>query len=61
MKKELQIIPTNLLETYLQQAPNTLKARFNSLEDAEISTDTFVFMYRFHLYIAVKLKAKQLN
>lgn len=43
MKKELQIIPTNLLETYLKHVPKTLNTSFNSLEDAEISTDIFSF------------------
>lgn len=43
MKERLQIIPTNLLETYLKQVPKTLQTSFNALEDAEISTDTFSF------------------
>lgn len=43
MKEQLQIIPTNLLETYLKQVPKTLQASFDALEDAEISTDTFSF------------------
>lgn len=43
MKELLQIIPTNLLETYLKQVPKTLQASFDTLEDAEISTDTFSF------------------
>lgn len=47
MKEHLQIIPTDLLETYLKQVPKTLQASFDALEDAEISTDTFSF------YVAV--------
>lgn len=43
MKEQLQIIPTDLLETYLKQVPKTLQANFDALEDAEISTDTFSF------------------
>ena len=43
MKEHLQIIPTDLLETYLKQVPKTLQASFDALEDAEISTDTFSF------------------
>lgn len=43
MKEQLQIIPTDLLETYLKQVPKTLQASFDALEDAEISTDTFSF------------------
>src|SRR5690554_3570832 len=43
MKEQLQIIPTDLLETYLKQVPKTLQTSFDALEDAEISTDTFSF------------------
>lgn len=43
MKEQLQIIPTDLLETYLKQVPKTLQANFDALEDAEISTNTFSF------------------
>lgn len=43
MKEQLQIIPTDLLESYLRQVPKTLQASFDALEDAEISTDTFSF------------------
>jgi len=43
MKEHLQIIPMNLLETYLKQVSKTLQANFDALEEAEISTDTFSF------------------
>ncbi len=43
MKEQLQIIPINLLETYVKHVPKTLQANFDALEDAEISTDTFSF------------------
>jgi hypothetical protein len=43
MKKKLQIIPTDLLDTYFKQVPKTLQITFEALEDAEISTDTFSF------------------
>lgn len=43
MKDKLQIIPTDLLEIYLTQVPKTLQSRFDALEDADISTDTFSF------------------
>jgi Fic family protein len=39
----LQILPTLLLEEYLKQAPKNLKASFDELKDAEISTDSFSF------------------
>lgn len=43
MKDKLQIIPTDLLESYLQAAPKDLQKTFDTLEDAEISTDNFNF------------------
>jgi len=43
MKEQLQIIPTDLLDTYLKQVPKSLQTNFDALEDAEISTDTFSF------------------
>ncbi len=43
MKEQLQILPTDLLETYLKQVTTTLQAHFEALVDAEISTDTFSF------------------
>jgi Fic family protein len=43
MKEQLQILPTDLLETYLKQVTTTLQEHFEALVDAEISTDTFSF------------------
>lgn len=43
MNEKLQIIPTDLLDTYLKQVPKTLQLDLDALEDAEISTDTFSF------------------
>ena len=43
MKNQLQIIPTNLLEEYLNQVPSTLQEIFDTLKDAEISTVNFNF------------------
>jgi Fic family protein len=44
MKKELQIIPTNLLEAYKLTFVNfPLRVKFNDLQEAEISTNTFSF------------------
>ncbi len=40
---KLEIIPTNLLATYLNQVPQKLQVSFNDLHEAEISTDTFSF------------------
>lgn len=43
MKNKLQIIPTDLLHTYLKQVPKNLQTRFEALKDAEISSDSFDF------------------
>ncbi|MFT3947896.1 MAG: Fic family protein [Agriterribacter sp.] len=43
MKNKLQIIPTELLSSYLEQVPKGLQAAFDALQEAEISTDTFSF------------------
>lgn len=43
MKNMLQIIPTGLLNVYLEQVPTDLQIAFDSLHDAEISTDRFSF------------------
>lgn len=43
MNLALKIIPTSPLKDYLKQVPNNLKANFEALQDAEISTDSFSF------------------
>src|SRR5690606_4112862 len=43
MKDKLQIIPTDLLSSYSEQAPHGLQTTLDALQDAEISTDTFSF------------------
>ena len=43
MKEKLQIIPTELLDTYINQVPPSLQTCFDALVDADISTDTFSF------------------
>ncbi|MFA5619836.1 MAG: Fic family protein [Weeksellaceae bacterium] len=43
LKNKLQIIPTDLLASYLEKVPQDLQTAFNALEEAEISTDTFSF------------------
>ncbi len=40
---DLKIIPKDLLPAFLQQVPNNLEFAFDSLKDAEISTDSFSF------------------
>ena len=43
MHLKLQIIPTDLLEQYTEQVDKALPIKFENLQDAELSTDTFSF------------------
>ena len=43
MKHQLTILSSDLPSKYLEKVPNDLKAAFDALQDAEISTDTFSF------------------
>ena len=43
MKNKLQILSTELLQTYCQEVNPFLQQQFEALKDAEISTDTFSF------------------
>lgn len=43
MQIELNIIPTNLLEQYIATFDQSLKHQFESLNDSELSIDTFSF------------------
>ena len=43
MEENLDIIPTDLLDEYLQQVSIDVEGLFFNLKDAEISTDTFSF------------------
>ena len=61
MKEHLQIIPTDLLETYLKQVPKTLQASFNALEDAEISTDTFSFYVSVSSVYSSKIEGEKIE
>lgn len=61
MKERLQIIPTDLLETYLKQVPKTLQASFDALEDAEISTDTFSFYVSVSSVYSSKIEGEKIE
>lgn len=61
MKEQLQIIPTDLLETYLKQVPKTLQASFDALEDAEISTDTFSFYVSVSSVYSSKIEGEKIE
>jgi Fic family protein len=43
MKNQLTILTGDLLQDYLEKVSNDLKGAFDSLQDAEISTDSFSF------------------
>lgn len=43
MTNKLQILPTDLLSTYLEQVQKTLFSTFDTLKEAKISTDSFSF------------------
>ena len=61
MKEQLQIIPTDLLETYLKQVPKTLQATFDALDDAEISTDTFSFYVSVSSVYSSKIEGEKIE
>ena len=61
MKEHLQIIPTDLLETYLKQVPKTLQASFDALEDAEISTDTFSYYVSVSSVYSSKIEGEKIE
>lgn len=59
--KTLQIIPTDLLEGYLQQVPSNLEQAFNALHDAEISTGTFSFYTSVASVYSSKIEGEQVE
>ncbi len=61
MKESLQIIPTDLLDTYLKQVPKNLKVIFEALEDAEISTDTFSFYVSVSSVYSSKIEGEKIE
>jgi len=61
MKEQLQIIPTDLLDAYLKQLPETLQADFDALEDAEISTDSFSFYVSVSSVFSSKIEGEDIE
>ena len=61
MKKKLQIIPTDLLDTYFKQVPKTLQITFEAFEDAEISTDTFSFYVSVSSVYSSKIEGEKIE
>lgn len=61
MEKELQIIPTYLLDDYLQQVPRTLQKSVDNLQDADISTDTFNFYVSVSSVYSSKIEGEEVE
>lgn len=61
MKNTLQILDTNLLPSYLEQVPKELRAAFDALHDAEISTDSFSFYTSVSAMASSKIEGEQME
>ena len=61
MKETLKIIPTDLLNEYLKQVPQSLKAAFQALHDAEISTETFSFYTSVSSVFSSKIEGEEIE
>jgi len=61
IKEELQIIPTSLLEEYVQQVSKGLQQAFDALHDAEISTDTFSFYASVASVFSSKIEGEEIE
>ncbi|WOC51683.1 hypothetical protein BPO_1036 [Bergeyella porcorum] len=61
MKNKLQIIPTDLLGTYLKQVPKNLQTTFEALKDAEISSDTFNFYVSVSSVYSSKIEGEKIE
>ncbi len=58
---QLKIIPTELLEQYLQAMPKGLQEAFDSLEDAEISTPDFSFYISVASVFSSKIEGEEID
>lgn len=61
MKNKLQIISTDLLESYLQAVPKDLQKTFDALEDVEISTDSFSFYVSVASVFSSKIEGEKIE
>lgn len=59
--ENLQIIPTELIETYIQQFPKGIVEAFDSLEDAEISTVNFSFYTSVSSVFSSKIEGEEIE
>jgi len=58
---KFEIIPTNLLATYLEQVPKGLQVSFDALHEAEISTDTFSFYTSVASVFSSKIEGEEIE
>ena len=61
MNDKLKLIRTNLLEEYQQQVGIDLQNRFDSLKDADISTDTFSFYTSVSAITSSRIEGEQME
>lgn len=61
MKDKLQIISTDLLESYLQAVPKDLQKTFDALQEAEISTDNFNFYVSVASVYSSKIEGEEIE
>lgn len=61
MKEKLQIISIDLIDDYLKQIPTTLQSVYDSLQDAEISTDTFSFYVSVSSVYSSKIEGEKID
>ena len=61
MAFELKILPTHLLQEYLKKISSDLPALFESLTDAEISTDTFSFYTSVSSVFSSKIEGEEID
>ncbi len=57
----LQIISADLLPAYLEQVPTGLQAAFDTLHDAEISTDSFSFYTSVSSVFSSKIEGEEID
>ncbi len=61
MNDKLKLIPTDLLAEYRQQVGFDLQDRFDSLKDADISTDTFSFYTSVSAITSSRIEGEQME
>jgi len=61
MKKQLKIIPSDLLEQYKLQVNPDLLSTFNKLHDAEISSDSFSFYTSVSSVFSSKIEGEEIE